>query len=176
MEELKLHFGLRSDTVGNIAIYPGSFDPITNGHLDVILRASKIFDKVIVAVLENPEKKSPLFTIGERVELIKKVTKNVYNVEVESFRGLLVNYAKEKGAKVIIKGLRAVSDFEYELQMAMMNNKLNNELETLFMMTSSKYSFLSSSLVKQVAMYGGCIKDLVPDEIIEDILKKIKGY
>jgi len=162
--------------VGNIAIYPGSFDPITNGHLDVILRASKIFDKVIVAVLENPEKKSPLFTIGERVELIKKVTKNVYNVEVESFRGLLVNYAKEKGAKVIIKGLRAVSDFEYELQMAMMNNKLNNELETLFMMTSSKYSFLSSSLVKQVAMYGGCIKDLVPDEIIEDILKKIKGY
>ncbi|SEF67346.1 Phosphopantetheine adenylyltransferase [Caloramator fervidus] len=162
--------------MGNIAIYPGSFDPITNGHLDVILRASKIFDKVIVAVLENPEKKSPLFTIGERVELIKKVTKNVYNVEVESFRGLLVNYAKEKGAKVIIKGLRAVSDFEYELQMAMMNNKLNNELETLFMMTSSKYSFLSSSLVKQVAMYGGCIKDLVPDEIIEDILKKIKGY
>ncbi|CCJ34551.1 pantetheine-phosphate adenylyltransferase [Caloramator australicus] len=160
--------------MNNIAIYPGSFDPITNGHLDIIVRASKIFDKVIVAVLENPEKKNPLFTIEERVELIKRVTKDIDNVEVESFKGLLVNYAKEKSAKVIIKGLRAVSDFEYELQMAMMNNKLNNQLETLFMMTSNKYSFLSSSLVKQVAMYGGCIKDLVPEEIIDDIRNKFK--
>ncbi|MDO6354129.1 pantetheine-phosphate adenylyltransferase [Caloramator sp. CAR-1] len=160
--------------MNNIAIYPGSFDPITNGHLDIIVRASKIFDKVIVAVLENPEKKNPLFTIEERVELIKRVTKDIDNVEVESFKGLLVNYAKEKSAKVIIKGLRAVSDFEYELQMAMMNNKLNNQLETLFMMTNNKYSFLSSSLVKQVAMYGGCIKDLVPEEIIDDIRNKFK--
>ncbi|MCX7903721.1 MAG: pantetheine-phosphate adenylyltransferase [Caloramator sp.] len=158
--------------MNNIAIYPGSFDPITNGHLDIIVRASKIFDKVIVAVLENPEKKNPLFTIEERVKLIKRVTKDIENVEVESFKGLLVNYAKKKSAKVIIKGLRAVSDFEYELQMAMMNNKLNNELETLFMMTNNKYSFLSSSLVKQVAMYGGCIKDLVPEEIIDDIINK----
>jgi len=160
--------------MNNIAIYPGSFDPITNGHLDIIVRASRIFDKVIVAVLENPEKKNPLFTIEERVNLIKKVTKHIDNVDVESFKGLLVNYANEKSAKVIIKGLRAVSDFEYELQMAMMNNKLNNQLETLFMMTNNKYSFLSSSLVKQVAMYGGCIKDLVPEEIIEDIRNKFK--
>jgi pantetheine-phosphate adenylyltransferase len=174
MEDAKLYFGLRRTNMNNIAIYPGSFDPITNGHLDIIVRASKIFDKVIVAVLENPEKKNPLFTIEERVELIKRVTKDIDNVEVESFKGLLVNYAKEKSAKVIIKGLRAVSDFEYELQMAMMNNKLNNQLETLFMMTNNKYSFLSSSLVKQVAMYGGCIKDLVPEEIIEDIRNKFK--
>lgn len=174
MEDAKLYFGLRRINMNNIAIYPGSFDPITNGHLDIIVRASKIFDKVIVAVLENPEKKNPLFTIEERVELIKRVTKDIDNVEVESFKGLLVNYAKEKSAKVIIKGLRAVSDFEYELQMAMMNNKLNNQLETLFMMTSNKYSFLSSSLVKQVAMYGGCIKDLVPEEIIDDIRNKFK--
>lgn len=174
MEDAKLYFGLRRINMNNIAIYPGSFDPITNGHLDIIVRASKIFDKVIVAVLENPEKKNPLFTIEERVELIKRVTKDIDNVEVESFKGLLVNYAKEKSAKVIIKGLRAVSDFEYELQMAMMNNKLNNQIETLFMMTSNKYSFLSSSLVKQVAMYGGCIKDLVPEEIIDDIRNKFK--
>lgn len=174
MEDAKLYFGLRRINMNNIAIYPGSFDPITNGHLDIIVRASKIFDKVIVAVLENPEKKNPLFTIEERVELIKRVTKDIDNVEVESFKGLLVNYAKEKSAKVIIKGLRAVSDFEYELQMAMMNNKLNNQLETLFMMTNNKYSFLSSSLVKQVAMYGGCIKDLVPEEIIDDIRNKFK--
>jgi pantetheine-phosphate adenylyltransferase len=157
-----------------IAVYPGSFDPITNGHLDIIERASKTFDKVIVAVLENPEKKNPLFTIDERVSLIKKVTQNMPNVETESFKGLLINFMKKKNAKIIIKGLRAVSDFEYEFQMALMNNKLDPSIETLFMMTNSKYSYLSSSSVKQVAQYGGCIKELVPDEIIKDILNKVK--
>ncbi|KRQ86942.1 Phosphopantetheine adenylyltransferase [Caloramator mitchellensis] len=160
-----------------IAVYPGSFDPITNGHLDIIIRAANVCDKLIVAVLENPDKKNPLFSIEERVELIKRVTMHLKNVEVESFRGLLVNYAKRKNAQVIIKGLRAVTDFEYELQMAMMNNKLDENIETIFMMTSNKYSFLSSSLVKQVAMYGGCIKELVPDEVLQDILQKIReGY
>ncbi|MCX7695581.1 MAG: pantetheine-phosphate adenylyltransferase [Caloramator sp.] len=155
-------------------VYPGSFDPITNGHLDIIQRASKIFDRVIVAVLENPEKKNPLFNVNERVELIKRVTKDIENVEVESFRGLLIDFMRKKESKIIIKGLRAVSDFEYEFQMALMNNKLDENIETLFMMTSSQYSYLSSSSVKQVAMYGGCLKGLVPDEIINDIKEKFR--
>lgn len=158
--------------MSKIAVYPGSFDPITNGHLDIIERASKIFDKVIVGVLENPEKKNPLFSVSERVELINRVTKNFDNVEVESFKGLLIDFMKKKESKIIIKGLRAVSDFEYEFQMALMNNKLDSNIETLFMMTSSQYSYLSSSSVKQVAMYGGCLKGLVPDEITKDIIKK----
>lgn len=157
-----------------IAVYPGSFDPITNGHLDIIKRASKTFDKVIVAVLENPEKKNPLFEINERVSLIEKVTNNIPNVEIESFQGLLINFMKKKNARVIIKGLRAVSDFEYEFQMALMNSKLDSNIETLFMMTNSRYSYLSSSSVRQVAMYGGCIKELVPDEIIKDIINKLR--
>ena len=156
------------------AVYPGSFDPVTNGHLDVIERTSKIFDKVIVAVLENPDKKNPLFSANERVELIKRTTGHLSNIEVESFNGLLVNYMKKKDAKVIIKGLRAVSDFEYEFQMALLNNKLEPDIETLFMMTNRKYSYLSSSGVKQVAMFGGCIKDLVPECIIHDVIRKIK--
>jgi pantetheine-phosphate adenylyltransferase len=157
-----------------IAVYPGSFDPISNGHLDIIKRSSEIFDKLIVGVLENPDKKSSLFTVEERVFLIEKVTKNLHNVEVMSFKGLLVNFMHKQRADVIIKGLRAMSDFEYELQMGHMNNKLDSNIETLFMMTNNKYSFLSSSLIKQVAMYGGCIKELVPDEIIEDIINKFK--
>lgn len=158
--------------MSKIAVYPGSFDPITNGHLDIIERSSKIFDKVIVGVLENPEKKNPLFPVLERVELIKRVTEKFDNVEVESFKGLLIDFMKKKESKIIIKGLRAVSDFEYEFQMALMNNKLDSNIETLFMMTSSQYSYLSSSSVKQVAMYGGCLKGLVPDEITQDIIKK----
>lgn len=160
--------------MSKIVVYPGSFDPITNGHLDIIQRASKIFDRVIVAVLENPEKKNPLFNVNERVELIKRVTKDIENVEVESFRGLLIDFMRKKESKIIIKGLRAVSDFEYEFQMALMNNKLDENIETLFMMTSSQYSYLSSSSVKQVAMYGGCLKGLVPDEIINDIKEKFR--
>jgi pantetheine-phosphate adenylyltransferase len=154
------------------AVYPGSFDPVTNGHLDIIRRSAKVFDEVIVGVLVNPHKKG-LFDIEERVELIQKVVKDIPNVKVESFSGLLIHFMKNKGAKVIIKGLRAVSDFEYEFQMSLMNSKLDPNIETVFMMTSAKNSFLSSSSVKQVAMFGGCIKDLVPDEIIPDIIKKV---
>lgn len=158
--------------MNKIAVYPGSFDPITNGHLDVIERSAKIFDKVIVAILENPEKKNPMFTIEERKDLIKRSTKNLENVEVDSFSGLLVNFLEKKNASVIIKGLRAVSDFEYEFQMALINNKLDPKVETLFMMTSAQYSFLSSTAVKQAASFGGCIKDLVPDEVLPDVIKK----
>ena len=157
-----------------VAIYPGSFDPITNGHLDIITRGSKIFDKLIVGVLINIDKVG-LFSIEERVELIKRVTCHLENVEVVSFNGLLVDLAKKNNAKVILKGLRAVSDFEYEFQMALMNSQLDAEVETLFMTTSAANSFLSSSSVKQVAKFGGDIKGLVPDEIIDDVIKKIKG-
>lgn len=155
------------------AVYPGSFDPITNGHLDIIERASKVFDEVIVGVLVNPDKKG-MFNIDERVQLINKSIKDIGNVRVESFSGLLINFMKHIDASVIIKGLRAVSDFEYEFQMALMNNKLNPKIETVFMMTNAKYSYLSSSAVKQVAMFGGCIKDLVPDEIAADITFRVK--
>lgn len=154
------------------AVFPGSFDPITKGHFDIIKRSSKVFDEVIVAVLINPDKRG-LFHIEERVELIEKITKDIENVRVESFHGLLVDYLKEKDAKIIIKGLRAVADFEYELQMALMNKKLDSTIETMFMMTSAKYSYLSSSSIKQILRFGGCIDELVPDEIIPDIMDKI---
>jgi len=155
-----------------VGVYPGSFDPITNGHLDLIKRASRVFDEVVVVVMVNPEKKG-FFEIDERVKIIGEVTKQYFNVKVESYNGLLVNFMKEKNAKVIIKGLRAVSDFEYEFQMSLMNKKLDPTIETFFMMTNTKYSYLSSSSVKQVAAFGGCIKGLVPDEIIPAIMDKI---
>lgn len=155
----------------NIAIYPGSFDPITNGHLDIIDRGSKIYDKLIVAVLVNVDKKC-LFSIDERVELIKRVTKDLDNVEVLSFEGLLVDFARLHNSKVILKGLRTMSDFEYEFQMALMNSKLNPDIETVFMMTSSAYSYVSSSSVKQVAKFGGSINGLVPEELIEEVMDK----
>ena len=157
-----------------IAIYPGSFDPVTNGHLDIITRGSKVFDKLIVGVLVNIDKVG-LFSIEERVELIKRVTKHLDNVEVVSFNGLLVDLAKKNDARVILKGLRAVSDFEYEFQMALMNSQLDSDVETLFMTTSAANSFLSSSSVKQVAKFGGKINGLVPDEIVDDVIRKIKG-
>lgn len=157
-----------------IVVYPGSFDPVTNGHLDIIERCSKKFEKVIVAVLNNPSKK-PMFTVEERVELLKKVTKEYENVEIDSFSGLLVEYVRKRNISFIIKGLRAVSDFEYELQMAMMNRTLDNNVETFFLMTNSKYSFLSSSLVKEVAKLNGDISNIVPKEVEKAILNKIKG-
>ena len=156
-----------------IAVYPGSFDPITNGHLDIIKRASRIFDKVYVSILVNSSKNSA-FSLEERLEMIKQVTAEYDNVVVDSFSGLLVNYLKEKNASVIVRGLRAVSYFEYEFQMALMNHKLEKNIETLFMMTSGKYSYLSSSIVKEIAQYGGNLKDLVPDILIEKITEKLK--
>ena len=156
-----------------IGVYPGSFDPVTEGHMDIIKRSAKMFDKVIVAVARNYSKK-PLFTAEERMELIQRSLQGLPNVEVDSFEGLLMDYIHSKDAQVIIKGLRAISDFEYEFQMALMNRKLDSKVETIFMMTSYKYSFLSSSMIKEVASLGGCISGLVPENIIADICRKLK--
>ncbi|MCD5411205.1 MAG: pantetheine-phosphate adenylyltransferase [Clostridiales bacterium] len=156
-----------------IGICPGSFDPITYGHIDIIERAANICDKVIVSVLDNDSKKA-LFSLEERVRLIKEVVKEFDNVEVESFNSLLIDYAREREALVIIKGLRAVSDFEYEFQMALMNRKLCPEIETIFLTTNNRYSYLSSSLVKEIAKFGGCIDKLVPMAINEAVSKRIK--
>ncbi len=155
-----------------IAVYPGSFDPITNGHLDIIRRGAKVFDKIIVAVLVNVDKKY-LFETDERVKLIKKVTKDMENVEVRSFDGLLVNFLKECNTNIILKGLRTTFDFEYELQMAFMNSELDSDIETVCMMSSSKNLHISSSCVKQVAKFGGNIEGLVPSEIVSDIISRI---
>ncbi|AQR93958.1 pantetheine-phosphate adenylyltransferase [Clostridium saccharoperbutylacetonicum] len=157
-----------------IAVYPGSFDPITNGHLDIIKRGAKVFDKIIVAVLVNVDKHY-LFSIDERVELIKKVTKDISDVEVRSFDGLLVNFLKECNTNVILKGLRTTFDFEYELQMAFMNSELDGNIETVCMMSSSKNLHISSSCVKQVAKFGGNIEGLVPSEIVSDIMSKMSS-
>lgn len=154
-----------------IAVYPGSFDPITNGHLDIIERASKIYDKLVVGVLSNGNKK-PLFSAEERVEMIRKVTNHIKNVEVDTFAGLLVDFAKSKDAEVIVKGLRTVADFEYEFQMALLNKTLNPECETVFMMTNTKYSYISSSMVKELAHFHGDLTGLVPCEILETIKEK----
>mgnify|MGYP001021570271 CR=1 FL=1 len=156
-----------------IAVYPGSFDPVTNGHLDIIRRASHIYDKIIVGVLNNPSKKSPMFTVDERIEMIQGVTDDMPNVEVDSFTGLLVDFAKAKGAEVIVKGLRTVADFEYEFQMALLNKALNPEYETVFLMTDTKYSYISSSMVKELAGFKGDLMGLVPEAIISKIKEKI---
>lgn len=153
------------------AVYPGSFDPITNGHLDIIKRASRVYDKVVVGVLSN-KSKTPLFTAEERVDMVKRVTKGLDNVEVDTFEGLLVDFAKSKNATVIVKGLRTVADFEYEFQMALLNKALNPEYETMFMMTDTKYSYISSSMVKELAGFHGDLTGFVPCDIIETIKKK----
>lgn len=152
-----------------IAVCPGSFDPITNGHLDIIVRGAKIFDEIYVSVLNNSTK-TPLFSVQERIELIKEVTKDIPNVKVDSFDGLLVDYAKSVNANALIRGLRAVSDFEYEMQNASMNRVLDDAVETFFIMTNNQYSFLSSSIVKEVAKYDGDISELVPP-IVENQLR-----
>ena len=155
-----------------IAVYPGSFDPLTNGHLDIIKRASKLFGHLIVGVLTNSAKK-PIFTKEERVDLIRKCVEEYDNVEVAMFDGLLVDFVRQKKAVAIVKGLRAVSDYEYELQMAALNKHIDNEIETVFLMADVQHSFLSSSIVKELARNGGKIKGLVPDKIIDDIMKKM---
>ncbi|HHU93056.1 MAG TPA: pantetheine-phosphate adenylyltransferase [Halanaerobiaceae bacterium] len=153
-----------------IVVYPGSFDPVTNGHLDIIKRSAQIFDQVIVAVFKNPQKQ-PLFTMEERVDLLKEVTKELDNVSVDSFSGLTMDYVRSKKAIAIIRGLRAVSDFEGEFQMALLNKELNREVETIFFMTDIKYAYLSSSAVKEVAQFGGNIDGLVPD-LVKKALKE----
>lgn len=153
-------------------ICPGSFDPVTLGHLDVITRASKLFDRVIVGVLVNSSKK-PIFSIDERIELLKEVTEHLNNVEIVGFNGLLAQYCEEHGVDAIVKGLRAVTDFEYEFQMALTNKKLNPEFETLFLPTSIEHMFLSSSMVKQIAGFGGDISHFVPECLLEKINQRL---
>ena len=158
----------------NIAIVPGSFDPVTNGHLDIIKRTSQLFDVVYVSILSNSSK-TPWFSVEERISLIKRVTKDIPNVKVEGFTGLLVHYARERNAQFIVKGLRAVSDFEYEFQMSLTNKQLAPEIETFFITTNAKYAYLSSSIVKEVVKFGGDVTEMVPPEIIQDIKDKIGG-
>ncbi len=155
-----------------LAIYPGSFDPVTNGHLDLIERGAKIFDRLVVAVLRNLEK-DPLFTLPERVEMLREATRQWANVEVDVFDGLLVAYARRRGASVILRGIRAVSDYEYELQMALMNRKLEPKIETVFMMPAEAYTYLSSRLVREIARLGGSIQGLVPPEVEQRLRAKV---
>ena len=154
-----------------IAIYPGSFDPITLGHIEIVQRGAKLFDKVIVAVLSNPSKQ-PLFTVETRIEQIAECTKHIGNVEVDSFIGLTVDYAKKCNAGVLLRGLRVLSDFEKELQMAHTNETLNSEIETVFLATTKEYGFLSSSIVKEIAQFGGAIDHLVSPNIVRDMYRK----
>jgi pantetheine-phosphate adenylyltransferase len=156
------------------AIYPGSFDPLTNGHLDLIERGSKIFDELIVGILRNAEK-DPLFTVTERLDMLNQMVKRFDNVVVDSFEGLLVDYAMQKNAKAVLRGIRAISDYEYELQMALMNRKLKPQLETVFMMPAEAYSYLSSRLVKEVFRLGGSVRGLVPELVEERLREKFHG-
>ncbi len=157
------------------AVYPGSFDPFTNGHLDVAERASRLFDRVTVAVLENPAKRNRyLFSIEERLKIIRASTAHLPNVEVEAFSGLLAEYMKKKGARIIVKGLRAVSDYEYELQMAHLNRQLNPEVETLFILAATRWSFVSSTMVKEIARYGGDVSRFVPPPAARALKEKFK--
>ena len=157
-----------------IALYPGTFDPVTLGHLDIIRRAAGVCDKLVIGVLPNSAKR-PWFSVEERIELIKKVTSDLDNVEVESFDGLTVDFGKKIGASVIVRGLRAITDFEYELQIAQINHRLNPDIDTIFFTTSVEYSYVSSSIAKEVASYGGDVSGLVPHEIIDDLFEKHKS-
>jgi pantetheine-phosphate adenylyltransferase len=156
------------------AIYPGFFDPITNGHLSIVSRALKIFDKLIIAILKNPQK-NPLFTVDERIYMISRAFKSETNVEVDTFDGLLVDYAVKKKSNVVIRGLRALSDFEYEFQMALMNRKLNRDIQSIFLMTDYKWFYTSSTIIKEAASFGGDISGLVP-RVVNQKLKEKFGY
>ena len=166
------HRMISGENIHVTAIYPGSFDPVTNGHLDLIARGATIFDQLIVAVAQNLDKE-PLFAVKERVEMLEAVTFEWKNVEVEVFNGLLMEYARSRGASVIMRGIRAVSDYEYELQMAMMNRKIEPDIETVFMLPAEAYSYLSSRLVKELARLGGPVKDLVPPLVVERLRAKV---
>jgi len=155
----------------HIAVYPGTFDPVTNGHIDLVERSLRIFGEVIVAVAENP-KKAPLFPLEERIAMLQAVTANYKNVAIEGFDGLLVDYVRKKSAVAIIRGLRAVSDFEYEMQMALMNRRLDSNIETVFLMPNVEYSFITSTIVKEAASYGGDVSSLAPRVVVEKLKKK----
>ena len=157
------------------AIYPGSFDPLTNGHLDLIERGSKIFDELIVAILRNAEKEPPLFSVAERMDMLEEMVRRYGNVRVDTFEGLLVDYAARMDAKAVLRGIRAISDYEYELRMALLNRKLAPQIETVFMMPAEAYSYVSSRLVKEVCQLGGSVRDLVPDLVEQRLLEKING-
>ncbi|MGN0466291.1 MAG: pantetheine-phosphate adenylyltransferase [Lachnospiraceae bacterium] len=154
-----------------IAIYPGSFDPVTLGHLDMIERVAKVFDKLIIGILVN-KNKTPLFSVEEKIEMLKEVTKHLPNIEIMAFEGLLIEFAKQQKASVIVRGLRGVTDFEYELQMAQGNQQFCQEVETMFLTTSAKYSYISSSMVKEIAHFGGDVEGFVPDYVKEKIKEK----
>jgi len=156
----------------SVAIYPGSFDPVTNGHLDLIERGQKMFDRLIVAVLKNTEKE-PMFSVPERVDMLREVTRHWESVEIDVFEGLLVDYARKRGAAVILRGIRAVSDYEYELQMALMNRKLEPRLETVFMMPGETYSYLSAKVVREIAHFGGPLAGLVPPTVEQRLRAKV---
>jgi len=158
----------------NIALCPGTYDPITEGHRDIIRRCARVFNTVIVCVSENP-KKEPLYSLKRRIEFVSRSLRDINNIEIISFKGLLIDLAKEKNAQVIVKGLRAISDFEYEFQMAQMNKKLVPEIETFFLVSNPKYAYLSSSAVKEVVGFNGCIKGLVPEEIEKDVVESFKN-
>ena len=158
--------------MSTLAVYPGSFDPLTNGHVDIILRGARLFDRIIVAILVNAEKE-PLFTMAERVEIAREVFKSQNNVEVDTFGGLLVDYVAKRGAHVIVRGLRAVSDFEFEFQMALMNQRLNSRIETVFMMPAEQYTYISSRLIKEVFSLGGRVSGLVPDLVEQRLRQKV---
>lgn len=154
-----------------IAIYPGSFDPVTNGHIDIVCRGRTLFDEVIVAILHNPSKKDALFTLDERMFMLQESMKDIPGLSFDMFGGLLVDYAHQKGAQAILRGMRAVSDFEYEFQLALMNRKLDRDIQTVFLMTGLRWIFTSSSIIKEAAQFGGNISDMVP-EIVNNKLKK----
>ena len=154
-----------------LAIYPGSFDPVTNGHIDIIVRGLKIFDRIVVGILNNPEK-NPLFTVTERKAMLEASLKSFANVEVDTFDGLLVDYALQRGAQAILRGMRAVSDFEYEFQMALMNRRLNREIQTVFLMTGLRWIFTSSSIIKEAARFGGNINGMVPKVVNQQLQRK----